>query len=692
MDHASETLHAILRSIVDAIITIDGEGTITTVNAATESLLGYKPTELIGRNVSTLMPEPFGDRDGYLSEYRNSDVPKIIGTGREVKAKKKNGEEMPIELTVGQIRGGDDPSFVVILRDISDRTAVSHELEINHSMLDAISGIQSQFIRDGDTKTAFDSLLTQILQITGSEYGFIGEVKRREDGQPYLLTHAITNIAWNDETRAFYDENAPAGMEFSNLKTLFGSVIANGKPVIANEPSTDPRSGGLPPGHPALNAFLGVPFSIGDRMVGMLGIANREGGYQESDIQMIGPLLATCANMVGSVESTKQRIEAEEALREANEQLAVTIDQMSQRNEQVLLLSELEELLQACEILEEAYEVIAYISKRLFPGLSGAIFGFDNNTKSLKLFNHWGPGHISSVFSSSDCMGIRRGRPHVSSGEDAPLNCRHSDTREFATLCVPLIGRSQTFGVLELLAPKTSSEIAAISQIEDIQEVAITVSRRIAVTFANIRLSQNLKQQSLRDPLTNLYNRRHMNDALDRELHRVHRNPDSRLSVIQFDIDHFKQINDKFGHSTGDALLSEFSDILRDCSRGSDVACRIGGEEFLLVLPDCPADSAIKRADKIRQRFMELVCVSHGNEVRDVTVSAGVATAPDCATSSGGLIRAADRALYEAKSTGRNRVVAATKLVQPEPDMTMSMVIPRIELEPPEPDANPAAE
>lgn len=285
----------------------------------------------------------------------------------------------------------------------------------------------------------------------------------------------------------------------------------------------------------------------------MIGIANRSGGYEESVVEMIDPLLATCGNIVGSLEAGSQRIEAEEALRKASEQLAVTVDHMTKRNERILLLIELEELLQACETLKEAYEVVAHIAKGLFPG----------------------------------------------------------------------------FGVLQLVAPRTADAGSVISEINEIQELAITVSSRIAVTFANLRLSQNLKEQSLRDPLTNLYNRRRMNDALDREVHRVRRSPGSSLSVIQFDLDHFKRINDEFGHSAGDALLSEFADILRDCSRGF-----------------------------------------------------GVATAPECANnSSGGLIRAADAALYEAKAAGRNCVVATQESAAKDADLTLSMVLPKIEFD-----------
>jgi hypothetical protein len=182
----------------------------------------------------------------------------------------KGGKEFPIKLSVGEIETGSSPMFVGIVHDISELDTAVEELELSHSMMDRVNKIQLEYILGGDSSAAFDSLLKQILILTHSEYGFIGEVRHKDDGAPYLRTHAITNIAWNEETRKFYDENAPGGMEFFNLKTLFGAVLSTGEIVVTNRPMDDPRSGGLPEGHPALNAFLGVPFHIGDRMVGMI--------------------------------------------------------------------------------------------------------------------------------------------------------------------------------------------------------------------------------------------------------------------------------------------------------------------------------------------------------------------------------------------------------------------------------------
>lgn len=191
--------------------------------------------------------------------------------------------------------------------DISDRKQAELALRCQQRLGDVIVQAQSQFIREADRRVAFDGLLADILALTESAYGFIGEVLRRDDGRPYLKTHAITNIAWDDATRAFYAAHAPDGMEFDNLDTLFGAVIRSGEPVIANDPAGDPRSGGLPHGHPPLHAFLGVPIHHGGELVAMVGLANRPAGYDEALVDFLRPLSATLGQLIEAWRHQRRR-------------------------------------------------------------------------------------------------------------------------------------------------------------------------------------------------------------------------------------------------------------------------------------------------------------------------------------------------------------------------------------------------
>lgn len=180
-------------------------------------------------------------------------------------------------------------------------------------LLEAISAVQSMFIQTKPIGDVFDEMLKVLLSVTKSQYGFIGEVFH-DDQQPFLKTHAITNIAWNNDTRKFYEENAPNGLEFKNLKTLFGKVITDKEPVISNSPYTDKRRGGLPEGHPHMGSFLGVPVFHMDEFCGMFGIANREGGYNEELIKEIEPIVTACGNLISGYRLIKQRNETRDLL------------------------------------------------------------------------------------------------------------------------------------------------------------------------------------------------------------------------------------------------------------------------------------------------------------------------------------------------------------------------------------------
>ena len=165
-------------------------------------------------------------------------------------------------------------------------------------LISAVTQLQSAFIQTRDNQVAYDQLLAELLQVMDSEYGFIGEILTDSAGQPYLKTFALTNIAWDDATRAFYQQHAPSGLEFRNLNTLFGAAIRSGEVVIANEPATDPRATGIPPGHPPLNTFLGLPIFFNGSMNAMVGLANKSQGYTDADVQFLQPLIAAIGQLV----------------------------------------------------------------------------------------------------------------------------------------------------------------------------------------------------------------------------------------------------------------------------------------------------------------------------------------------------------------------------------------------------------
>lgn len=198
-------------------------------------------------------------------------------------------------------------------------------LQRTQRLLESIRLAQSQFIAEADPRQVFAGLLDVLLDITGSEYGFIGEVLLGDDGKPHLQTHAITNIAWTDELRAAYERQAP-GLRFDNLRNLFGHALTTGEPVIALDPATDPRRGGLPEGHPPLRAFLGLPFWHGGATIGMAGIANRPGGYDQELLEFLTPFSSTCANLIQALRNDRRRRAAEQTLRESEERWRTVVE------------------------------------------------------------------------------------------------------------------------------------------------------------------------------------------------------------------------------------------------------------------------------------------------------------------------------------------------------------------------------
>lgn len=225
-----------------------------------------------------------------------------------------------------------------LLRSLQQRLDLQQrELRTEHQqsqesrkLLELIQELQSAFITTQNHRELFDTLLQRILEFTGSRFGFFGEVLRDEQGGPYLRTFAISNIAWDDDSRHFYAERAPKGMEFRNLDTLFGQVLRSGEALLSNNPPQHPASAGTPPGHPPLEAFLGLPVRVGQQMTGMLGLANRQGGYQHEQIEQLQPLLACLGQLVDALWRARQ-LAREQELQEKQQHALALLNEIAAR-------------------------------------------------------------------------------------------------------------------------------------------------------------------------------------------------------------------------------------------------------------------------------------------------------------------------------------------------------------------------
>jgi len=230
-----------------------------------------------------------------------------------------------------------------------------------------------------------------------------------------------------------------------------------------------------------------------------------------------------------------------------------------------------------------------------------------------------------------------------------------------ALLCVPLIVQGKPIGLIVLADSGTTNVSSTPPTSVAIEALATSVCEHIGQALTNIRLRGSLRDESIRDPLTGLYNRRYLEETLEREISRSARGH-KPIGLMMLDIDHFKEFNDTFGHSGGDALMCELGDLLNALTRAEDAACRYGGDEFVVMLPETPLDVTLLRADDIRKGAHEFNIVHDGSVLSPVTLTIGVAAYPDHSDDMAGLIRAADEALYAAKHAGGDRAQVAEPL------------------------------
>ena len=236
-------------------------------------------------------------------------------------------------------------------------------------------------------------------------------------------------------------------------------------------------------------------------------------------------------------------------------------------------------------------------------------------------------------------------------------SCQHLKLPEKVTaLCIPLVAQGETLGVLTLLDNIDHLDFNTPDGVPSKQKLALALSESIALSLANIKLREALRSQSICDSLTGLYNRRYMEETLERELRRAERKQ-LHLGFVMMDLDHFKQFNDTFGHEAGDFLLKEFSIFVQSRIRKEDIFCRYGGEEFVLIFPETSLQDTVHRADQIRDSLQHLHLIQQGRPLGAVTVSAGVSAYPDHGLVHS-LLQVADAALYWAKAEGRNRVMS----------------------------------
>ena len=377
--------------------------------------------------------------------------------------------------------------------------------------------------------------------------------------------------------------------------------------------------------------------------------------------------LLLLAGLVQRFQNTAiQKDAAQQVVDERNVELSRLLAAAARRNAQVQGLSELSRFLQSCSDLEEAAGLLKQHLPPLMRAASGSLYLAGAEQDPLRQAFTWGDKKFVEFFELNQCWAARLRQPFVQPFETGSASCAHLQS-DYASAhnnnnieCLPLMAYGELLGIVVLEADVASDPRESL-EIEGSRRFAL---EQVGLSIGNLKLRESLRHAATRDVLTGLYNRRFFDESSQREMMRALRQQAkgdyAGLALMMIDIDHFKLFNDQHGHEVGDQVLREVAQVLQRQTRGSDVAARFGGEEFTLVLADITDQHAFERAQRVRQEVEQLVLHCSGKDIGKVTISIGLAHFPMHGSTVEALLLAADRALYGAKSAGRNQVVVAT--------------------------------
>jgi diguanylate cyclase (GGDEF)-like protein/PAS domain S-box-containing protein len=350
----------------------------------------------------------------------------------------------------------------------------------------------------------------------------------------------------------------------------------------------------------------------------------------------------------------EEMLEKDFARNELDQQNERMMSELQKRTERATMLAKMGELLQSCITRDEVFAAALGYAPKIFPTARGAVALLDSARSLAEVLGSWSECQLPMrEFEPTECWALRTGHPHLVVAGDSTAPCAHAAGLKNSYLCIPILAQGETLGILHLQA---TDDVPQLNPAE--LSFKTTFAGQVGLSIANIRLREALRMQSVRDALTGLYNRRYLEEVLDRETRRAGRAGQS-MGILMLDLDHFKRFNDTYGHDAGDVVLRETAAFLLKNVRAEDFVCRYGGEEFVVILPTADLEGSTARGEKLRSKMRELSIMHQGKSLGMVTLSVGVAAFPAHAMSPKELMAAADAALYEAKRGGRDQVAVA---------------------------------
>ncbi|WP_245812785.1 ATP-binding protein [Belliella buryatensis] len=389
LEESIDRTNAVINSVKDTLYTFSRDLKEVYFVSDNISLLGIDRERYI--NEEGYWYEIIHPEDQYIVDHELERLHEVGVFDAVYRIKNENGKEVWLQDKAWAAKDQKDNILKVHGRYTDVTELKQKELKLNeeslkrlNDLLQAVNDTQLSFNIDKDFQKPLDVLLTKILEITGSQFGFIGEVFYDDLKAPYLKTHAITNIAWSKESEQFFQENYKTGLIFRNLDTLFGRSLSTGELVIANDVKSDPRATGTPMGHPPIKKYMGVPVYKGTEFLGLMGFANKETDYVESDLEILQPLISGYANLIKSIRSYEQKQLVEQQKAQADQMYRLLSDNTSD----IIALHSLD--LRFEYISPSIYKVLGYKPEDCLGRTPSELFGVTKiENESIDLLNEF---------------------------------------------------------------------------------------------------------------------------------------------------------------------------------------------------------------------------------------------------------------------------------------------------------------
>ncbi|MDQ6993778.1 MAG: diguanylate cyclase [Mariprofundus sp.] len=595
---------------IDGPIIINNKGMIEAFNKTAESIFGYLEAEVIGKALSLLIADGHKiEHDNYLYNYLTSGKTKVIDTICTVDGLKKDGQTFPMELTLSEILIGNERKSMVHLSITSDsKPPIIHKIEQQKTISEATSQVLSSFINSSNQQTVFNDILNNILSTTQSKFGFISEIFLEHDHSPYLKTRAITDISWDEKSRQRYNTHQESGLDFHNMNTLFGTVILSQQQLISNHPEVDLRRKGLPAGHPPLTAFLGVPLTIAGKIIGMIGIANRPGGYSQKTVDSLATHLQSCTSAMAAYHAHQRQLHSADALAESNATIRLLLDSTT--------------------------EAIVTLDSDGICTLANPVCCCLLGYRDHELIGH--DFHSLAHHSQKDNTHLPHSECRIQQVLKKKLTV-HADNERFWR--------------------KDGSSFPIEYRTHPIIKQGVTVGALVSFTDISERLQADKKLWNIAhfDPLTGLANRALFHDRMEQTLAQARRNK-TGICLFFLNLDNFKTINDIAGHNNGDKVLTVVAGHLQQCVREVDTVAHLDADEFTIILSGITdKEQAIIVAYKIITTLNESIQIKQ--KTFNIGASIGIAVFPEDGIDVESLVKSADQAMHAAKESGKNRCV-----------------------------------